>query len=1128
MQRHFKIAGVLLFLLGKFISCDGQIIPVLKTGIWSKFSVTTDGVYKIDYNLLKKAGINPDKVDPRDIKLYASGNGMLPQLNSAPRNGNLTELAITVSGEGDGHFDKSDYILFFGQGPDVYRFNQTANMFDYVDHLYTDKNFYFLTADGPPGKRIPSVETAGTGFPVINEFDDFVFHETNQYNELKSGREWFGEQFDGVTEQTIKFDIPGIIDNTEIKIASNVMAKSFAGSSFKLFLNGTAIGEQFIDKIPNTTYGLKGRHAIDTFKINSSSTSSATKSVQEIKFQYVKSPTGSSTGFINHFLVSFKRKLALYENQTIFSAIKSLEYATSTFEVASATSSSAIWEITDPFNAADIKFLLSESKASFSLATGSLKNFVIFNSEKLPTPDFASIVSNQDLSNVQTDLLIITHPDFKDEAQRLASHRMSFNKISARVFTTDEVYNEFSGGKQDITAIRDFAKSIYSQGGLKNILLFGRCSYDYKDRLTKNTNFVPTYESVNSLSPLETYSSDDYYAFFGDNEGEWKENPTQNHTMEVGVGRLSVKTTTEAANVVDKLIEYDLGNRSFGKWRKEILFIADDGDYSLHQSQADQLATQIETSHSEFNTQKVYLDSYTQISRPSGQISPEATEALRQALKKGVLIANYTGHGSELQWMDERILDDAFVSNWKNFASYPLLVTATCEFGRHDDPAQISTAELAQLKKSGGVIGLVTTARPVNSSSNYTLNEAFYASLFQKINGRQKDLGTIFRDTKNKSLSGVGNRNFSLLGDPSMMLAIPEQQITISNISTTDNSDTLKALSTVRVNGEIQLDGEKNQDFNGTVLATLFDKETLLQTKGDENPVFNFGLWNNALFRGEAKVVDGSFEVEFMLPKNISYQVGSGKLSIYAQDFINKTDASGSATSFKVGKSERDIVSDTTPPQIKLFLGDTTFVAGSIIGKNSELVAKLFDDSGINISSYGIGNTMVAIMDNDVTFEVAEYYVASTDDFRKGTLQFPLEDLTPGKHTITLKVWDNLNNTSSASLDFEVSDHNGIEVQRLSNYPNPFSESTTIEFVHTRPGEDLEVSLGIFDLRGQMVKTLNFSVPESQYHVSLTNWDGSDASGSKLTDGIYLMKVLVRSLADGSKNEHFAKLIISN
>ncbi len=1129
MHRHLKIV-VLILLLGESLTLSGQLCcqpSVLSTGQWVKFSVASDGVYKIDYNLLKKAGIDPDKIDPKNINIYASGNGMLPQPNSSNRKGKLTELSTSVIGEGDGQFNKDDYILFFGQGPDKYQYNIAKGMFDYSNNLYTDKNFYFLTIAASSGKRISTVESVNSGLPVITAFDDFAYYEKDQNNILKSGREWFGEGFS--SEQIIKFEIPGIVDNAEIKIASNTMAQSFAGSSFKLFLNGISVGEQFVDLIPNTTYGVKGRHTIDTFKINSTASSSSTRSAQELKYQYIKSASASSTGYIDHFLITFKRKLALYESQTIFSASESINNTTATFEVESIGSTVAIWEITDPFNSKDLKFAVSNSKAIFSTPTPELKNFIVFDREKLSAPEFEGSVTNQNLlSPSSSDLIIITHPDFKEEAIRLANHRTNFSKISVKVVTTTEVYNDFSGGKQDVTAIRDFARSTYLNSGLKNILLFGRCSYDYKNRITKNTNYVPTYESINSLSPLETYSSDDYFTFFDNNEGEWRESPAQNHTMEIGVGRLSIKTIQEATDVVDKLIEYDLGKNAFGKWRKEILFVADDGDFNIHQGQADQMASQIEDNHPEFNTQKLYLDAYEQISKPSGQISPKASEALNQALKKGVLIVNFTGHGSEQQWMQEEILNKTFISNWKDYASYPFLVTATCEFGRNDDPGQISGGELTQIKKNGGSIGLVTTARPVYSSSNFTLNKAFYESFFQKVNGQHKDLGILFRDTKNNSISGVGNRNFSLLGDPSMKLAIPEDQVIITKINTATNSDTLKALSLVQIKGEVQTNGEKNSNFSGTLLATLLDKKTKLQTKGDENPVFNYSLWNNALFRGEAKITEGDFQMEFLLPKNIAYQIGTGKLSVYAKDRSNKKDASGGSQSFKVGESEKIINSETTQPTMKLFMGDTTFIAGGLISSNSQLVAQLSDESGINISSYGIGNIMTAILDENTTYEVNEYYTASKDNYKKGTVLFPIEGLPSGKHTITLRVWDNQNNPATASIDFVVSESSGIKIQKLSNYPNPFSESTVIQFTHSRPGEDLDVSLAIFTMTGQLAQTMDFSVPESQYQVNLAEWDGTDANGTKLTNGIYLIKVLVRSLVDGSKNEQFTKLIILN
>ncbi|MEQ9412325.1 MAG: type IX secretion system sortase PorU, partial [Cyclobacteriaceae bacterium] len=511
-------------------------------------------------------------------------------------------------------------------------------------------------------------------------------------------------------------------------------------------------------------------------------------------------------------------------------------------------------------------------------------------------------------------------------------------------------------------------------------------------------------------------------------------------------GRLPVKTSEEAAIVVDKLIAYDTNSKSFGNWRKDILFVADDGDFNLHQSDADKLARDIEANQFQFDTKKIYLDAFKQISKPSGQVSPDARDALLKSLKKGSLIVNFTGHGSERVWLQEQILDEELIEEWNNKNVFPLLVTATCEFGRHDDPTQISSSELVLTKKDGGAIGLVTAARPVNASTNAFLNKAFYEALFTKVNGKYRDLGAIFRETKNKSINGVSNRNFSLLADPSMQLAIPNDEIIPTRISTTTGSDTLKALSRIIIEGEVSAQGIKNENFNGVITAVLKDKEFDFNTLGDENPVFTYQERSNTLFRGEATIANGSFQLEFILPKNIAYQVGYGKLSLYAKNNASTSDAIGGSINFKIGESELDDGSDNTSPEIKLYMGDTTFINGGITSPSTQLIARLIDVSGINIANYGIGNSLIAILDNDHIFEVGEYYSADLDDFTKGTITFPIENLVPGRHSIELKSWDVYNNPSSAKVDFVVTDGTQIAIQKLYNYPNPFSASTTFQF----------------------------------------------------------------------------------
>jgi len=1104
--------------------------PPLQTGHWAKFSVTENGVYRIDYSLLKSAGFDVDKLDPRKLGLFGNGSGMLPQANNSSKITGSSEISILIAGEADGIFNAGDYILFYAQGPDEYSYDVKRGIFRYENNLYEDKNYYYIGELNMPGprKRMIDNENLVGSHPKISTFNDFVFHEEEKYNELKSGRKWFGEQFDLSTSLSIKFDLPGIADNSTIKIVSGVMSQNFNPASFSLSLNNVFVLDQPVAPIANTQYGIKGRQVTDTVSVSASSVNASANANQTFTYQYSKGSSGKSIGYLDFLLASFERNLSLYGDQTEFRSVASLNNSISTFEISNFSSAGLIWDITNPFDSKNQPFQINTDKANFSVSTDQLRSFIAVRENGALRPKFEKILPNQNLRSVmRTELLIVSHPDFKSEALRLANHRSNHNGISTLVATPEEIYNEFSGGKQDPTAIRNFAKLLFDNG-LRNILLFGRGSYDFKNRLNKNTNFVPTYESRNSLSPLETYSSDDYFAFLEPNEGNWSESPAVNHTLDIGVGRLPVKTLSEAAAVVDKLIAYDTNPKAFGTWRKEILFVADDGDFNLHQSDADKMARDIEEFHSQFNTQKIYLDAYKQISRPSGQVSPDARASLLKTLKNGTLIVNFTGHGSERVWLQEQILDEALIDEWKNNTVFPLLVTATCEFGRHDDPGQISSSELVLTKKDGGAIGLVTAARPVNASTNAFLNKAFYDALFKKENGKYRDLGSVFRETKNNSVNGISNRNFSLLGDPSMKLAIPDDEIVTTKISTATGSDTLKALSRVVIEGEVQSNGGIKQNFNGTLTATLKDKEFSFKTLGDENPVFTYKNRSNTLYRGKASITNGTFRLEFILPKNIAYQVGTGKLSLYAKDDTRPLDAIGGFANFKIGESELGDDGDKNPPTIKLYIGDTTFVNGGLASSSTQLVGRLSDASGINIANYGIGNSLVAILDGDQSFEVGEYYAADKDDFTRGTIVFPIEKLDPGKHSIELKAWDVYNNPSSASISFIVPQENQLVIERLYNYPNPFSASTTIQFAHSRAGEDIEVFAEIIDMAGQPVNTLAFDVNSSPYLVTLPEWNGTNTAGLKLGNGVYVLKLLVRSLLDGSKNEQISKLIILN
>jgi hypothetical protein len=1112
--------------------CSAQS-SVFSTGAWYKFAIEKDGIYKISYDQLKTAGVSPGSIDPRNIRIYSMAGGMLPQANFISSDG-LQEIPLEIQGEADGKFNSNDFILFYAEGPDRYSFLPDKQVFSYESNLYSTQNYCYLTISDSPGKRITTAASTVGGAPV-SSFNDFIYHERDESNVLSSGREWYGEYFFLTTEYTFDFSISGIVDNTEIALITDIVSQSFNATSMMMVVNGTTVGEPALPSITNSTYAQKGRHKRDTLKFNSSFVSAASRSSQTVRMSLQKAATGTSKAYLDGFQLAFIRKLSVYNKQTRFRSAESVNNASTRYTIADVASSTEVWDISDVFAPVKQPLTRTGDNAEFTSENNqTLKEFIAFSGTHSPT--FVGKVENQNLMGTTTpEFIIITARSLLVEAERLAAHRRE-RGISTFVVTIDKIYNEFSSGRQDVTAIRNFVRHLRNQNPsvLNAVLLFGKSSYDYKNRLANNTNMVPTYESRNSLSPLETYSSDDYYGFLENSEGEWRENPlVQSHTLDIGVGRLPVKTVTEAHNVVDKIIAYETSDKMLGTWRKNFVFIADDGSNSdgftsIHQGQANAMAENIEELSPYFNTSKIFLGTYKKTVTPTGEIIPRASEDIQEAFKNALVI-NYTGHGSEKVLADEDVVTRDVILNLRN-KTYPFLVTATCEFGRHDDPEVISTAEECVLLPNAGAIGMVTTARPVNSSTNFSLNQAFYDALFAKDGGEYQTLGQVFRQTKNESMSGVSNRNFSLLADPMLRLALPTLQIEVISIKTDDGSDTLKALSHVTVKGEIrESDGTLANGFNGIVESTLFDKRTRFITIGKNDPAFEFEEWHNPLFRGKATVEGGLFQFEFVLPKNIAYEINPGKLSLYADDLVTGRDAKGASGAFKIGGSEPNPTPDAQGPLVDAFMGDSTFTNGGKVLPNTTLVVRLFDEGGINISNYGIGNTLVAILDdNQEIYLLNEHFISDTNTYGSGWVNYPIYDLPPGKHTLTIKAWDTSNNPGEGRVDFVVSDKGLLEIDSFWAFPNPSNSATTFFFRHNRSGDDLQAEVTILSASGLEVQKLRLLSASSPHEIQIPVEEAETLLGKKLPSGVYFARLSVRSITDGSKSERVTKLIIVN
>jgi hypothetical protein len=735
------------------------------------------------------------------------------------------------------------------------------------------------------------------------------------------------------------------------------------------------------------------------------------------------------------------------------------------------------------------------------------------------------------------DYLIVTHPVFYSEAVRLANYHAQAHQLTSLVVAVQEVYNEFSSGSPDPSAIRNFAKMFYDRAGSdsskkpKYLLLFGDASYDYKNRLKNNKTFIPPYESVASLDPLSSYTSDDFYGFLDD----WEDinDANTSNLLDVGIGRIPAQTLSQAKAYIDKVVSYK-DAVTLGSWRNELTFIADDEDFNLHLQDAETVTDAAAAVNPLFLYNKIYLDAYKQESHASGSRYPVVNEAIDKKVESGTLILNYIGHGGFRRLAEEVVLDASILDTWHNPRRLPLFITATCDFAPYDNPSVFSLGEEMLLKKETGAIALMTTTRLVFAYSNRVMNQQYMqVALARKQNGRYKTLGEAVRETKNNTYQFfsdiTNNRKFTLLGDPALTLNFPSHKVQITEVNAKVPGafpDTIRALEHVSVKGQVTDHNNRLlSSFNGTVHITVFDKdERQLTLANDPGSVkTNFQSQGNAIFKGKSSVKDGLFQFSFSVPKDINYQSGNGKISLYAENGLH--DGNGSFTGFVVAGSLAG-GTDTSGPRMQGWLDHRQFVNGQTVTEAPLLIVDISDSSGININNYGSGHEMVAVLDGDQQNRMFlnDWFSFEKDSYRTGSLVFQLPRLAEGPHTLTIKSWDNANNSSLLVLHFNVKKEESI-LDSISNYPNPVITGTRFCFTHKRPGEKLDVSIRIFTPQGQLIKSIDKTINSYGNRSCDIEWGGLDDQGRTAGRGIYIYNIQIRG-ADGAIANKSKKLIV--
>lgn len=1118
-----------------FRAPDYTDISVLNDGDIYKIEISEEGIYKISYDYLKNMGIDISNINPSNIKIYGNGGGKLKQLIDDNYIDDLTEVPIFIEGESDNKFDKNDYILFYAEGPNKWDFDRKNRSINFSKNIYSNSNYYFIKISNDKGKRISELSIQGVPTYESDKIDAFATYENDKINLLGNynktegtGQQWFGENISNNNEidfsskfKDFKFD-----KNEDIRLKVTFAGRDQSTSQLSVTTNTKTITSNISSVSISSIYSPYANINIvsDTYKISDDNV--------KIKIKY-----SGDKGWLDKIEINGRKKAIFEDKPLIVSDIYAPKNTIASIKINNLSSNNIIWDITSPGKIAYIDF--QKNQNSIVYKTNQSHKFIVFakNSTFL-TPGVSTSIENQNLHGLNdAEMIVIYHKDFEAPALKFADYRQTHSNIKVYPVNIDKVFNEFSSGKFDPTAIRDFVKMLkVKNSNFKYLLLVGDGSFDARGIMRKKDNFIPVYETKRSLNAISCFPSDDYFGLLSYGEGLGLDGK-----LDIAIGRIPVRTEKQAEIYIQKIIDYETDIKHFGDWVNNITLTADDVDDSsdvAHLIGAEKIYNSVKSKYPIFNTNKIYLDAFIQENNAGGQRYPDVNKAINSSFYNGHLIYVYVGHGGPKGLAQERVLQKNDINSWNNKYKLPLLITATCSFTSFDDPKEDTAGETAFLKEKGGVIGLFSTVRAVYSPNNDALMNSTFNSIFKNDSTKHLPIGEILKLAKNITGSDTENnkRKFALFGDPSLCLKFPKSRVFTTKINGKDIvsqgiTDTLSALEKVNIQGFIgNTTGQINNNFNGKIYVTIFDKPQNLKTNRNDNEgnVLKFTLQNSILFKGLAEVKNGEFDISFILPKDINYKFGLGKISYYAID-DNLNQAAGIYKGIIIGGTSKNIVEDKIGPTIELYMNDQGFAYGGMTNSEPILIGFLEDENGINISSSSIGHELSGDLDNnsDDRLLLNNFYKSEINNFRKGSFAYPLSKLEPGKHKIKVQAWDIFNNKSEKIIEFVVVDKNEKSLKHVLNYPNPFTTNTIFRFEHDLPDNNLDVVINIFTLSGKLVKSIRHNTNPIGFQVDDITWNGTDDYGTKLANGIYIYKIKVFSTEYNiTRESKFEKLVI--
>ena len=1085
---------------------------VLADGHWVKIRVSESGVCRMSFSELRSAGLEPSQV-----RVFGYGGAQKEQDFSKPNIDDLPQVPVYVG---------EDYILFYVQGPISWTYN--GSRFAHTRNTYSDFAYYLLSDDAGDMLLFPEAEAVSGSPTDVTYYSYYQVHEKDSVNLIDrtgvsgGGRTFYGEQFAAGQTRTFTFSTPYANgDNSSVYI--DMAANAATTSTVKAKLNNTSSKSIYISSIPDHyTFGVAG-----TISMNGASE----EQNQRVTMQFVNS-NASALAWLNYIEITTPTELVMTGS---YMGIRSLVNRNTTnpvrFLLRNTTASTQIWDVTDLAAIQRMPTTMVDDQLAWvGTQADGVHEYIAVNTDgtKFVQAEVVGEVKNQNLHALNNiDYIIICPEGYEDVSEDLAKAHEAKQAITYAIVTDQQVYNEFSSGTPDATAYRWLMKMLYdrAKNGIGQqprwLLLMGHGTFDNRKLLRNSgTSLLLTYQSKNSVNEIKAYATDDYFAYLDDNEGTID---TQGR-MDIGVGRLPVESLDEARTTVDKLIQY-IRNEQTGKWKNQLVYLADDGENGTHTETAEKSAELVRIKNPDFIVHKIFLDAYPQEVNASGESYPLAKNRVLNLLKNGVLIFNYSGHGGYNAITKESILNLKDIAGMTN-KNQAFWLFATCNFAQCD-AGKRSAAETAVLNPKGGAIGILAATRTVYASQNTNLNRSVCDTLFGHSDVFHYDmtLGEAISIGKNLLGSDENKLAYVLLGDPCMRLNYP----TDYHVETLTEMDTLNALSVQHVEGRI-IDEDLNtvSDFNGKVDITIYDKMQSIPTRDNDNAggdprVIAYNDYPNTIFSGATDVKDGLFNYTFMVPKDIRYNFDNGRIVYYAvtADSLETAEAVGHFEQFIIGGTGSTVAIDTIGPEMEIYLNSPAFRNGDKTYATPRFFANLYDKNGINTAGAGIGHDLMLIIDDDpkMIYSLNEYFTAANNSYQAGQVSYLMEELANGPHSLTFRAWDLLNNSTTKSLNFIVEAGLDPSIYNVTTYPNPVQQSGVVHLIvnYDQPDELIETEIYLYNTAGQMVYSHKQDNPDA---VSI------NLPSLGLNTGVYIYSVKIKS-ASSKYSTTSGKIIVT-